>query len=62
MTGYANTLYRLGWRYDHGTGFGRNVAEAVRCSVKSAKLGSTGARDRLKPRCVADRRDRDAGT
>jgi hypothetical protein len=35
---YANAMLNLGWRYEHGQGALRNVAEAARCYAKAGKL------------------------
>ncbi|MDB5321483.1 MAG: hypothetical protein JWN40_3114, partial [Phycisphaerales bacterium] len=35
---YANAMLNLGWRYEHGRGTLRNVAEAARCYAKAGKL------------------------
>jgi predicted RNA-binding Zn-ribbon protein involved in translation (DUF1610 family) len=53
LLGYANAMYRLGWRYETGLGNGRNPQEALRCYFKAAKLGNTAALSRLAPQCVA---------
>src|SRR5436190_10541053 len=53
LLGYANAMYRLGWRYETGLGMGRNTEEALRCYFKAAKLGNSAALARLAPRCVA---------
>jgi TPR repeat protein len=47
ILGYANAMFRLGWRYENGHGTCRNAHEAVRCYFKAAKLGNTSARARL---------------
>jgi TPR repeat protein len=47
LAGYANALYRLGWRYEAGLGTSRNSVEALRCYHKSAKLGNLAALARL---------------
>ena len=47
VVGYGNALWRLGWRYEHGRGTPRNVAEAIRCYHKSAGLGNVEAAARL---------------
>ena len=47
IAGYANALYRLGWRYERHLGFERNVSEAVRCYLKAARLGNEEALARL---------------
>jgi TPR repeat protein len=52
LLGYANAMYRLGWRYETGLGTGRNVEEAIRCYFKAAKLGNPAALARLAPRCA----------
>jgi hypothetical protein len=53
LLGYANAMYRLGWRYETGLGNGRNPQEALRCYFKAAKLGNIAALSRLAPQCVA---------
>jgi len=53
LLGYANAMYRLGWRYETGLGSGRNPQEALRCYFKAAKLGNIAALSRLAPQCVA---------
>jgi hypothetical protein len=35
---YANAMLNLGWRYEHGQGALRNVAEAARCYAKAGRL------------------------
>jgi hypothetical protein len=35
---YANAMLNLGWRYEHGRGTLRNVAEAARCYAKAGRL------------------------
>jgi hypothetical protein len=35
---YANAMLNLGWRYEHGQGAMRNVAEAARCYAKAGRL------------------------
>lgn len=52
LLGYANAMYRLGWRYETGQGTGRNVEEAIRCYFKAAKLGNPAALARLAPQCA----------
>ena len=47
VTGYANALCRLGWRYESHLGFERNVSEAVRCYLKAARLGNEEALAKL---------------
>jgi TPR repeat protein len=49
VIGYANAMFRLGWRYETGHGTARNAEEAVRCYFKAAKLGNPDARARLAP-------------
>jgi hypothetical protein len=49
ILGYANAMFRLGWRYENGHGTCRNSHEAVRCYFKAAKLGNTSALARLTP-------------
>jgi hypothetical protein len=49
ILGYANAMFRLGWRYENGDGTCRNDQEAVRCYFKAAKLGNASARARLTP-------------
>ena len=53
LLGYANAMYRLGWRYETGMGSGHNPQEALRCYFKAAKLGNIAALTRLAPQCVA---------
>ena len=50
LLGYANAMYNLGFRYELGRGAARNVREAVRCYMKSARLGNPWALARLAPR------------
>jgi hypothetical protein len=45
LTGYGNALFNLGWRYE----LRRNLAEAVRCYIKSSRLGNPDATVRLTP-------------
>jgi TPR repeat protein len=47
LIAYASALFRLGWRYERGHGAPRNVAEAIRCYHKSARLGNPAAAARL---------------
>jgi TPR repeat protein len=47
LVAYATALFRLGWRYERGRGAPRNVAEAIRCYCKSARLGNRSAAARL---------------
>jgi TPR repeat protein len=47
ILGYANAMFRLGWRYENGHGTPRNCTEAVRCYFKAAKLGNGSALTRL---------------
>jgi len=47
ILGYANAMFRLGWRYENGEGTCRNAHEAVRCYFKAAKLGNGSALARL---------------
>jgi TPR repeat protein len=54
LLGYANAMYRLGWRYETGLGMGRNTEEAIRCYFKAAKLGNPAALARLAPQCLND--------
>ena len=61
VVGYGNALWRLGWRYEHGRGMSRNVAEAIRCYHKSAGLGNAEAAARLEIP-VAERAGRAAAT
>ena len=49
ILGYANAMFRLGWRYENGYGASRNTEEAVRCYFKAAKLGNDSALARLTP-------------
>ena len=56
LVGYANAMYRLGWRYETGLGTGRNVEEAIRCYFKAAKLGNPAALARLAPQCAGGAR------
>ena len=49
LIGYANAMYRLGWRYERGSGIPRNLPEATRCYTKSARLGNLDAMIRLAP-------------
>ena len=44
LLGYANAMLHLGWRYERGSGGVRNLHEAERCYLKSAKLGNVFAR------------------
>ncbi len=53
LLGYANAMYRLGWRYETGLGGGHQPQEALRCYFKAAKLGNIAALTRLAPQCVA---------
>ena len=53
LLGYANAMYRLGWRYEIGNGTARNAEEAVRCYFKAAKLGNAAALARLAPQRLA---------
>jgi hypothetical protein len=41
VRGYAQALERLGWRYEHGWGVGRNPGEAERCYTKAERLKGT---------------------
>ena len=50
ILGYANAMFRLGWRYENGHGTSHNAEEAVRCYFKAAKLGNCSARARLTTR------------
>jgi TPR repeat protein len=50
ILGYANAMFRLGWRYENGQGTSRNAEEAVRCYFKAAKLGNDSALARLTTR------------
>ena len=52
LLGYAKAMYRLGRRYETALGTGRNVAEAIRCYFKAAKLGNSAALARLAPQCA----------
>ena len=52
LLGYANAMYKLGFRYETGAGAARNPREAVRCYSKSARLGNPWALARLAPREV----------
>jgi TPR repeat protein len=46
--GYAAAMHNLGVRYEEGRrGTPRNLQEAVRCYIKSARLGNDRAMDRL---------------
>ena len=46
--GYAAAMHNLGVRYEEGRkGTPRNMQEAVRCYIKSARLGNDRALDRL---------------
>lgn len=46
--GYATAMHNLGVRYEEGRrGTPRNMQEAVRCYIKSARLGNDAALDRL---------------
>jgi hypothetical protein len=47
IIGYGNALFRLGWRYERTGSASRNVAEALRCYRKSARLGNLDAMVRL---------------
>lgn len=47
LVAYATALFRLGWRYERGRGSPRNLAEAIRCYYKSARLGNHSAAARL---------------
>ncbi len=47
VLGYSAAMYRLGWRYENGSGVARNLDEAYRCYDKSARLGYAVAQDRL---------------
>jgi TPR repeat protein len=47
VTGYANAMYHLGARYESGLPARRMPGEAVRCFIKSARLGNADARERL---------------
>jgi TPR repeat protein len=47
ILGYANAMFRLGWRYENGQGASHNAEEAVRCYFKAAKLGNGSALARL---------------
>ena len=38
---YASALLNLGWRYEHGRGLLRNLAEAGRCYAKAGRLGGS---------------------
>jgi TPR repeat protein len=38
---YASALLNLGWRYEHGRGLMRNLAEAGRCYAKAGRLGES---------------------
>jgi TPR repeat protein len=49
ILGYANAMFRLGWRYEKGLGASGNAEEAVRCYFKAAKLGNAPALARLTP-------------
>ena len=48
LIAYASALFRLGWRYERGHGAPRNLAEAIRCYYKSARLGNRSAAERLR--------------
>jgi hypothetical protein len=37
---YASALLNLGWRYEHGRGLWRNLAEAGRCYEKAGRLAA----------------------
>lgn len=50
LLGYANAMYKLGFRYESGAGAARNPREAVRCYRKAARLGNPWALARLAPR------------
>jgi hypothetical protein len=47
VTGYAKAMYHLGERYVAGLSARRNPGEAVRCFMKSARLGNAAAKERL---------------
>jgi TPR repeat protein len=47
VRGYGNALYRLGRRYEIGSGSFPNLREAMRCYTKSARLGNLWALGRL---------------
>jgi uncharacterized Zn finger protein (UPF0148 family) len=53
LLGYANAMFRLGYRYETGLGNNRNPDEAIRCYFKAAKLGNAAALARLAPQCAA---------
>ena len=44
---YGESLFGLGWRYEHAVGARRNLNEAARCYSKAARLGNVSAADRL---------------
>ena len=54
LAGYANAMFRLGWRYETGHGTPRNTDEAIRCYFKAAKLGNANALARLAPKCMGE--------
>jgi TPR repeat protein len=47
LRGYGNALYKLGRRYEIGSGTSKNQAEAERCYRKAARLGNLVAFARL---------------
>lgn len=51
IEGYANALFRLGAYYESSMS-SQNKSEAIRCYLKSARLGNTQALERLAPRCA----------
>ena len=50
ISGYANALFRLGAYYENSLS-SRNSNEAIRCYLKSARLGNLEALSRLAPKC-----------
>jgi TPR repeat protein len=52
LRGYGNALYKLGRRYEIGSGTPKNQAEAERCYRKAARLGNLVAFARLAVNCV----------
>src|ERR1700742_3335770 len=47
LTGYGNALFHLGRTYEHRPPPTRNLPEALRCYLKSARLGNEQATQRL---------------
>ena len=61
VVGYANAMFKLGWRYESGNGAARNPDEATRCYFKSAKLGNPDAAAKLESKHLLLPRPRPPG-